>query len=71
MFFKVWSQIISTLKLYIKELNLMVLLSGVNEFLLFKNFFNRHCVIISKARVIMLSKLSILSLGLKASLVIK
>ncbi len=54
-----------------KELNLMVLLSGVNEFLLFKNFFNRHCVIISKARVIMLSKLSILSLGLKASLVIK
>ncbi len=34
--FKVCSQIISTLKLYIKELNLMVLLSGVNEFLLFK-----------------------------------
>ncbi len=30
-----------------------------------------HCVIISKARIIMLSKLSTLSLGLKASLVIK
>ncbi len=54
-----------------KELNLMILLSRVNEFLLFKIIFNRHCVIISKARVIMLSKLSILSLGLKASLVIK
>lgn len=36
-----------------------------------KCFFNRHCVIISKARIIMLSKLSTLSLGLKASLVIK
>ncbi len=36
----------------------------------FKIIFN-HCVIISKARIIMLSKLSTLSLGLKASLVIK
>lgn len=58
-------------KVIYKELNLMVLLSGVNKFLLFKIIFNRHCVIISKARVIMLSKLSTLSLGLKASLVIK